>query len=155
MPKKNFMTLTAIFGCQIAIFCRAFDRKSRNWPILGLFSTFNLSKSWNMALKYFMHLLWTLKKTKEKNFWCKKFSRYLNFKKKKFYDCSWRKMLSFPPLTFTNLDEIFTGGTSHHGLPPVKISSKSEHFKCQKLCSKIKNWKKKTSKIVFKPETLP
>ena len=156
MPKKNFMTLTAIFGCQITIFCRALDRKSRNLPILGLFSTFNQKKSWNMALKYFMHLLWTLKNTKEKNFWWKKFCRYLNFQKKNnFYAGSWRKMLSLPPLKLTDLDEIFTGGTSHHGLPPVKISSKSEHFKCQKLCSKIENWKKWTPKIVFEPETLP
>ena len=58
-------------------------------------------------------------------------------------------MISLPPLTLTDLDEIFTGGTSHHGLPPFKISSKSEHLKCQKLCSKIKNWKKMTLKIVF------
>ena len=54
-----------------------------------------------------------------------------------------------PPLMLTDLDKIFIGGTSHHGLPPCKISSKSEHFKCPKFCSKIKNWKKMTPKIVF------
>ena len=41
--------------------------------------------------------------------------------------------MSLPPLLSTDLDKIFIGGTSHHGLPPCKISSKSEHFKCPKL----------------------
>ena len=49
-----------------------------------------------------------------------------------------------PLLKLTDLDQIFTGGTSHHGLPPCKISSKSEQFKRQKFCSKIKSWKKMT-----------
>ena len=55
-------------------------------------------------------------------------------------------MISLPPLKLTDLDDIFTGGTSHHGLPPVKISSKSEHFKYQKLCAKIQNYGKKNQK---------
>ena len=57
--------------------------------------------------------------------------------------------MSLPPLKLTDLDKIFTGGTSHHALPPCKISSKSEHVKYQKLCSKFKNLKKVTPKIVF------
>ena len=56
MPKKNFMTLRAFFGCQITIFWRPLDRKSRNLPILGLFSTINLKEYWNMVLKYCMHM---------------------------------------------------------------------------------------------------
>ena len=63
-------------------------------------------------------------------------------------------MLSLPPLKLTDLDKIFTGGTSHHALLPCKISSKSEHVKYQKLCSKIKNLKKVTPKIVFELGTL-
>ena len=55
----------------------------------------------------------------------------------------------------TDLDKIFTGDTSYHGLPPCKISSKSEHFKYPKLHSKIQNSPKNTPKIVFEPETLP
>ena len=51
-----------------------------------------------------------------------------------------------PPLKLTDLDQIFTGGTSHHGLPPCKISSKSEHFKYQKLHLKVKNKKSATFK---------
>ena len=58
-------------------------------------------------------------------------------------------MMSLSPLLSTDLDKIFIGGASHYGLPPCKISSKSEHFKCPKFCSKIKNWKKMTPKIVF------
>ena len=55
--------------------------------------------------------------------------------------------MSLPPLMLTDLDKIFIGGTSHHGLPPCKISSKSEHFKCPKFCSKIK--KKMTPEMVL------
>ena len=43
------------------------------------------------------------------------------------------------PLKLTDLDEIFTGGTSQHGLLSCKILSKSEHYKYWKLRSK---WKK-------------
>ena len=64
-------------------------------------------------------------------------------------------MTLLPPLKLINLDKIFTGGTSDHALPPYKISSKSEHVKYQKLCSKLKNLKKVTPKIVFELGTLP
>ena len=50
-------------------------------------------------------------------------------------------MLLLPPLKLTDLDKIFTGSTSHHVQPPCKISSKSEHFKYQKLHLKVKNQK--------------
>ena len=63
--------------------------------------------------------------------------------------------MSLPLLKLTDLNQIFTGGTSHHGLPPYKISFKSEHFKCQKKCLKIKNWEKMTPKIVFELVALP
>ena len=49
------------------------------------------------------------------------------------------KMMWRPPLKLTDLDKISTGGTSHHVLVSCKIPSKSEHFKYQKLRSKIKN----------------
>ena len=62
---------------------------------------------------------------------------------------SLRKLMLLPPLKLTDLDQIFTGGTSHHVLPPCKISSKSELFRHQRLSSKCKNWKKITSKIVI------
>ena len=61
----------------------------------------------------------------------------------------------FPPLKLTDLDKIFTGDTSYHGLPPCKISSKSKPFKYPKLPSKFQNSPKNTRKIVFEPETLP
>ena len=68
MPKKNLVTLRAFFGCQITIYWRPLDQKSKNLPIFGLFSTCNLGKSRNIAQKLFMHLLWTLTKTPEKIF---------------------------------------------------------------------------------------
>ena len=46
-------------------------------------------------------------------------------------------MMLLPPLEMTDLYQTFTGGTLHHLLPPCKISSKSERFKYQTLCSKI------------------
>ena len=60
-----------------------------------------------------------------------------------------------PPLDITDLDKSLTGGTSHHALLPCKISSKLENIKYQKLCSKKKNLKKVTPKIVFELGTLP
>ena len=63
--------------------------------------------------------------------------------------------MSLPTLKITDLDKILTGGTSHHALLPCEILFKSEHVKYQKLCSKIKNWKKVTPKIVFELGTLP
>ena len=47
-----------------------------------------------------------------------------------------------PHLKFIDLDKIFTEDTSHHEVPPCKISSKSKHFKYPKLSTKIKNGKK-------------
>ena len=44
------------------------------------------------------------------------------------------------------MDKIFNEDTSHYEVPPCKISSKSKHFKYPKLSSKIKKWKKMTSK---------
>ena len=81
---------------------------------------------------------------------------YLKLVKMRFFlwKCQW-KILLLPPLKLTDLDKIFTGGISHYGLPPCKISSKSEHLKYQKLPSKIQNSWKKYPKIVFGPETLP
>ena len=65
-----------------------------------------------------------------KNMECPKKFKVPKFKKKQvFFEYSWEKMMSLPPLMLTDLDKIFIGGTSHHGLPPCKISSKSEHFK--------------------------
>ena len=55
-------------------------------------------------------------------------------------------MMLLHPLKLTDLGQISTGGTSHHVLPPCKLSSKSEHFKYQKLRSKIQNSGKKTQK---------
>ena len=58
-------------------------------------------------------------------------------------------MISLPPLKLTDLGKIFPGGTSHHEVPPSKISSKSEHVRYQKLCSKIKNLKKLPQTLSF------
>ena len=60
MPKKNFMALGAIFGCQITILWGAVDQKSQKLPISGLFSLYNLKKSWTMALKFGMRIKYTL-----------------------------------------------------------------------------------------------
>ena len=85
-----------------------------------------------------------------KNMECPKKFKVPKFKRKKFFSSIVeKKMMSFPPLLLTDLDKIFIGGTSHHALLPCKISSKLEHFKCPKFCTKVKNWKKMTPKIVF------
>ena len=42
-------------------------------------------------------------------------------------------MMSLPPLMLTNLDEIFIGGTSHHGLPPCKNSIQIGALKVPKI----------------------
>ena len=84
-----------------------------------------------------------------KNMECPKKFKVPKFKKKVFFGYSWEKMILLPPLLSTNLDKIFFGGTSHHGLPPCKISSKSEHVKCPNFCMKIKNLKKMSPKIVL------
>ena len=94
-------------------------------------------------MKFCMHMKWTLTKLYAKKFEILTISRYQNLKKKMFfYEFRSRKMMSFSLLKLTDLNQIFTGGTSHHGLPPCKISFKSEHFKCQKKCLKIKIGKK-------------
>ena len=63
----------------------------------------------------------------------------LDFQKSTIIEYRSRKMMSLPLLKLTDLDQIFTGGISHHGLSPCKISSKLEQFKFQKFCSKIQN----------------
>ena len=80
--------------------------------------------------------------------------RYLNSKIKNF-EYSREKMMSLLPLMLTNSDKFFIGGTKHHALLPCKISSKSEHFKCPKFCTKVKKWKKMSPKIVFELVALP
>ena len=153
MPKKNFMTLRAFFGCQITIFWRPSDPKSKILLILGLFWTCKLVKSWNMVIFH------APKIDPKKDFWkkilmSKIFSVPKFGKKQVFIEYSSRKMISLPLLKLTDLDQIFTGGTWYHGLRPCKISFKSEQFKYQKLRSKIKNRTKMTPKIVFELVTL-
>ena len=80
----------------------------------------------------------------KKNFLGKTISRYLNKEKTGFSRFFKEKRMLLPHLKFIDLDKIFTGDTSHYGLPPGKISSKLERYKYQNLSSKIIKWKKLT-----------
>ena len=113
------------------------------WPFLALKPILNLVES---------HKILHAHVVDPNQVVCNKYWNFENFKvpkfeKKQFFSAyRSRKMISLPPLMLTDLDKIFIGGTSHHGLPPCKTSS---NFKCPKFCLKIKNWKKMTPKIVF------
>ena len=98
MPKKNFMALGTIFGCQITILWGAVDQKSQKLPISGLFSLYNLKKSWTMALKFGMHIKYTLNELYGKIFLCVIIFRYQNLGKNVFFLGSVNeKCFRYPP----------------------------------------------------------
>ena len=97
-------------------------------------------------MKFHIHMCWSLIKLYVKNYEAVKILRYLNFEKKTAFSRFFKKKNVVTPQKLTDLDKIFTRGTSHYGLPPWEISLKLEHFKYQKLRSKIQNSGKKNQK---------
>ena len=93
------------------------------------------------------HIVDPNKESSKKIFLVKKISRYLNKEKTGFSRFFKEKRMLLPPFKFTDLDKIVTGDTSHYGVPPCKISSKSEHIKHPNLVFENQKMEKYDFKI--------